>query len=866
MKRFASILFLISVFFVGHAQEEIYQFNNMFSISVSDELELRQDDDAYTKFLNDTLNYVANSEIVFQQKELSNKTEEALSHYCRIMIMSDKDDSCPYPSSDDESFSDDDLNELISTAPQELAPGQHFVIHPTTSIESTRSGATYVKIHYTRSGTKGNVSVNICYFFNYDSAVKAIFSYRESEKNLWESKMSSALNSFTWKSPYTSHAFSDEGEVSTMVSDNSQGYLLIGILIGILLMGVIWGVNYVIKSSNKKKLKKKIEEHIARTNDLILQKKIVSATSLLNETKHLENGKVPELHDQILRMESNLYSLKNEVAQKVNNQIDAIKNEFAKDPSKLNSTAATEFLKDKELPQEQIEKIDLEIKTLEEEYKKGVIPEQEKECVKYNLEQCHRTGHYAFYTSPSKGTEIMPYRRRKVELRGYLEEDFEFKLRNSLRNSTRYKVIGDVSILTSEGIHPFEPDIAIVETSGTLGIRIDIEIDEPYGGYDKMPIHYVGCGDEFRDRNLANLGWLIVRFSEKQIFEEPDNCIYYLQQLLCRIDPNFNISCHGNNPTPDKCWTEVEAKIMAIQRFREKLLDHEFGRREKNGKTVTTPLTELEKEVINNAKPICIPTAAPHNIDMTDMTFPQDSLLSFEPSEHIYLYDGRIQLTAVSNIISQFFVPFDAIGLSERVARRDGVSQCEVLEDWDCKGLESREIGTFLHAQIESFFSNKPMSMSTHFCYNGKFVQESKDVSIEEEISYFRNFLRENSITPFRTEWHIFDMEMKIAGTIDLLCRNGNHFDIYDWKRSRKASPNETVWRNGINGLERVPDTSFYHYALQQNLYKYILEKNYGIEVENMYIVMLHPMFGNYQKFKIPNMSKEISIIKSHIV
>ncbi len=48
MKRFASILFLICVFFVGHAQEKIYQFNNMFSISVSDELELRQDDDAYT--------------------------------------------------------------------------------------------------------------------------------------------------------------------------------------------------------------------------------------------------------------------------------------------------------------------------------------------------------------------------------------------------------------------------------------------------------------------------------------------------------------------------------------------------------------------------------------------------------------------------------------------------------------------------------------------------------------------------------------------------------------------------------------------------------------------------------------------------
>ena len=866
MNNFVSTIALLCSTIIGHAQQDTYKFNNMFSISVSDDLELRQDDDAYTIFLNDTLNYVAHSEIVFQQKGLSNKTQEAFGYYCRIMIMTDRDDSCPYPSSNDGSFSEDDLNGFIMTVPQELAPGQRFVIQPTASIKSTYSGATYVMIHYIRTGTKGNVIVNICYFFNYDSAVKAIFSYRESEKGLWESKLSNSLNSFAWEFPYTSDAYSDEDKVCITVPDNSQGNILIEILISILLMGAVVGIIYAVKSSKKKRIKKQIRNHIAHTNDLILQKRLVSATSLLIETKQLENNKVPELHEQILRMESNLDSLKSEVVQKVDRQIDDIKNEFAKDPSKLGSTTATELLKDKELPQELKERIDLELKTLEEEYIKGVIPEQTRACVNYNLAQCNKTGYYAFYTAPSKGADIMPYRRRKAELRGYTEEYFEFKLRNSFRNSTSYKVIGDASILTYEGIHPFEPDIAIVETSGTLGVRIDIEIDEPYGGYDKTPIHFVGCGDEFRDRNLANLGWIVVRFSEKQIFEEPDNCIYYLQQLLSLIDPEFNISCQGNNPTPDKCWTEIEAKIMAIQRIREKLLDHEFGRREKDGKAITTSLTELEKEVVNSAKPICIPTAAPHNLDKTDMTFNQDGLLSFEPSEHIYLYDGRIQLTAVSNIINQFFVPFDSIGLSDWIARRDGVSQCKVLEEWDCNGLESREVGTFLHAQIESFFSNKPMSMSTHFCYDGKSVHVSKDVSIDEEISYFRNFMRDNSITPFRTEWHIFDMDLKIAGTIDLICRNGSHFDIYDWKRSRKASPNETVWRNGINGLEHVPDIGFYHYALQQNLYKYILEKNYGVNVDNMYIVVLHPMFGDYQKFKIPIMSKEISIIKSHIV
>ena len=871
MKRFASTIILFCVSIIGYTQVETYKFNDMFSISVSEDLELRQDDDAYTKFLNDTLNYVANSEIVFQQKELSNKTQEALNHYCRIMIMTDKDDSCPYPSSDETSFSEDDLNELISTAPQELGPGQRFVIHPTASIESTNSGATYIKIHYTRTGTKGNVSVNICYLFNYDSAVKAIFSYRELEKSLWVSKLSSSINSFAWETPYTSHAYSNEDNTNAIdhsyFSNNNQSTLLLGILIGVLLMVVIYGVIYAVKSKNRSKLRKQIEEKIAITNDLILKKKLVSATNLLNETKRLENNKVPELHVQITHMESKLESLKSEVVQKVESLINAIMNEFDEDPSILGrSTRATEMLRDKEVPQEQKVKIDLQLKTLEEKYKKGVIPEQQKVSVKYSIEQCHRTGYYAFYNAPSPRTEIMPYRRRKVELRGYTEESFEYRLRTSLKNSAHYKVLGDVSIQTSECGHPFEPDISIVEISDNLGVRIDVEIDEPYGGYDKSPIHYTGCGDEFRDHNLTNLGWLVVRFSEKQIVQEPDNCIHYLQQLLSLIDPEFDISCQGTNPTPDKCWTEVEAKIMAIQKFRENLLGHEFGRREKNGKVITTPLTELEKKVINYAKPICIPTATPHNIDKTDTRFNQDSLLSFEPSEHIYLYDGRIQLTAVSDIINQFFSPFDSIGLSERVARRDGISQCEVLEEWDCKGLESREVGTFLHAQIEAFFSNKPVSLNTHFYYNGEFVKVSKDVSIDIEMIYFQTFLRDNPITPFRTEWHIFDIDLKIAGTIDLLCRNGSHFDIYDWKRSRKASPNQTIWRNGINGLEHVPDISFYHYALQQNLYKYILEKNYGIIVENMYIVVLHPMFGNYQKFKIPNMSREISIIKSRIV
>lgn len=867
MKKFASMIVYLCVSIIGHAQEKTYTFFNMFSISVSEDLELRKESDTYTKFLYDTLNYVTNCEIVFQPKGLSDKKKDALDHYCRIMILSDKDNSCPYPSSNEKSFSDDELNELLSDVYQEQEALEyvHFVVYPTASIESTHSGATYIKFHYTRNGTKGDVSVNICYFFNYDCFVKAIFSYRESEEDLWKQKLSRALNSFAWKNPYTAHVYSQEDAIRLLNHNNNNlNFWLFGIVIGFLI-AIIFGFNLIIVK-RKKNLRKQIEEKIVFVQDLILHKKAVSAITSLNELKALKTKNITELQEKISLITRLLETLKSEIDQKVDSQIDTIKKEFAENPDKISNYKVSELLINKEIPKEQKDKINLEIKFLEEEYKNGVIPEQHKAYVNYDIEQSTRNGYYAFYTAPAAKTEIFPYRRRKVELRGYTEGNFEQMLRNSLKSSTHYHVLGDVSIHTSEGSHPYEPDIAIVEMSDNYGVRIDIEIDEPYGGYDKTPIHYVGCGDEFRDRILANLGWLVVRFSEKQIFQEPENCIYYIQKLISLIDPSFSITCVGNNPKPDKCWTEHEAHIMVIQRFRENLLHHEFGKEKKDGISITTPLTELEKDVANNAKPIHLPITPQHNIDKTNTKFAQDSLLSFEPSEHIYLYNGRIQLTAISNIISQFFTPFDSIGLSDRIARRDGVSQCEVLEDWYCKGLESREVGTFLHSQIESMLSNKPLSTNMHFCYNGEFLKVSKDISIDEEISYFQNFLKDNPITPFRTEWHIFDMELKIAGTIDLLCRNGRHFDIYDWKRSRKASPNMKVWQYGFNGLQHVPDIKFFHYALQQNLYKYILEKNYGIIVENMYIIVLHPIFGNYQKFKIPDMAEEVAIIKSHIV
>lgn len=500
------------------------------------------------------------------------------------------------------------------------------------------------------------------------------------------------------------------------------------------------------------------------------------------------------------------------------------------------------------------------------EYEKGVIiTDNEIIRVNYDIPQCSDNKFYSFYTAPTIYNVVFPYRRRKVVLRGYTEAKFENRIRQEFKSEDNYEVLGDVSIVAAEGYQPYEPDIAIVEKKNKYGLRIDIEIDEPYSGYDKEPIHYIGCGDEFRDKNLANIGWLVIRFSEDQIFKEPYACICYIKQVVSQIDNTFLPLVNGEIPNRIRRWTEFEAKRMMLFKKREKMLKHEFGKQTIASNTTNTLMSEFEKKVAVQVNPLYIPSLVKHNIDNSLDSFEQDSDLQFEPHEHIYIYKGHYTLDAVSTVVNKFFKPFESFRISFEMSMKKRIDQHELLEEWDYQGQYAREIGTFMHSQIEAYFSHEEIKNTTHFVYNGVVKKVDEDVSIEEEMAQFKEFLSDNPIKPFRTEWHIFDSEYKIAGTIDLLCRNGKNFDIYDWKRSYRASPYEMDYSKGINGLEHIPDISFYHYALQQNLYKYILEKSYNIKISRMYIVVLHPYLHQYEQYEIPRLDEEIKTILKFI-
>ena len=84
---------------------------------------------------------------------------------------------------------------------------------------------------------------------------------------------------------------------------------------------------------------------------------------------------------------------------------------------------------------------------------------------------------------------------------------------------------------------------------------------------------------------------------------------------------------------------------------------------------------------------------------------------------------------------------------------------------------------------------------------------------------------------------------------------------IYDWKRVKSIEYEAFGGKTSIVPcLKHLPDTNFWHYALQLNLYKMILEEQYDKIVTDLYLVVMHPdnATGTFDRIQVPILNEEI--------
>merc|ERR1711871_1192929 len=137
--------------------------------------------------------------------------------------------------------------------------------------------------------------------------------------------------------------------------------------------------------------------------------------------------------------------------------------------------------------------------------------------------------------------------------------------------------------------------------------------------------------------------------------------------------------------------------------------------------------------------------------------------------------------------------------------------------------------------------------------------------------TYFENFEEDygQHLKPYRTEWTVFDEDMKIAGSIDMIYEKPNgHLLIYDWKRCKEIKKTNNFESANKECISHLPNSNYWHYALQLNTYKAILERKYGKKVDGLFLVCLHPnnFNKNYQRIEVPHLKTEMdNLIKERI-
>ena len=271
---------------------------------------------------------------------------------------------------------------------------------------------------------------------------------------------------------------------------------------------------------------------------------------------------------------------------------------------------------------------------------------------------------------------------------------------------------------------------------------------------------------------------------------------------------------------------------------------------------------------------------------------PRDALIDFEAGPHKYTCKGEANYMSVTTWNHTHFQPFDAdaiiakMKLTNPLCKYYGQTPEQIKAGWDKGRDEAAAAGTAMHAAIQQYWlgfcpltpdeRGHPLTPDER---GHPLTPDERQNTTQNTRSdpphnqppsgggwgvspHFGAFVNDHlHLQPYRTEWMIFDEDVRLAGSIDFVTENPDgSLTIYDWKRCKEIKKNNGFGVFAMTEcISHFPDTNYWHYALQLNTYKAILERKYEKKVKQMFLVGLHPNLPKYQVYTVPNLVKEMT-------
>lgn len=240
----------------------------------------------------------------------------------------------------------------------------------------------------------------------------------------------------------------------------------------------------------------------------------------------------------------------------------------------------------------------------------------------------------------------------------------------------------------------------------------------------------------------------------------------------------------------------------------------------------------------------------PHPRDANAMTIALPKV-----GEKYGIAPNRRGFISPSKFIHHFAEPFDADAIIAKIIASGNPKYADMTPDeikikWEKESKQACADGTKMHNAIELYYNQVP-GVKKASAWEG-LLDECK------QFDEFIAFQEATGLVPIRTEWYIYDEDTRIAGYIDMLFMNSKGgYEIYDWKRVKE------IKKTGFTPLKHsalchLGDCNYWHYTIQLNLYKYILETKYDMKIYGMYLVEFYPG-KKLQRHECPSLEAELN-------
>ena len=228
---------------------------------------------------------------------------------------------------------------------------------------------------------------------------------------------------------------------------------------------------------------------------------------------------------------------------------------------------------------------------------------------------------------------------------------------------------------------------------------------------------------------------------------------------------------------------------------------------------------------------------------------PSGAIITFDEEKHTYVCDN-IYYDSVTQIIHKMFPEFNTNAVSARYAKKHGLNQQDVINEWAESNRIACEFGTKIHLYCENLMLGKELPKADN---------EKEKEYFKSSDKFIASLMKSHDIV--QCEQIIFSPKLRLAGTVDLIMRekSSGNLAIFDWKTNKKILKYSDYNEFGLKFFSHLSHCNFIHYCVQLNVYRFMLYAEKYYDCKNAPMELFHITSNDVKIYKVKDMNHEVS-------